>query len=148
MKNLIYAAITSIVLLMGTTACAEEVQCPTLTGSELSRHGNYHWMVNTFDYNGERGGVFYTNMPWRMFQSDMFLATFTGSAHMQIEANTGDAIVLSPIDGSPVVMIWKPDTTGFAKGFVGSFKTVDAISNDKALQGCFTKFINLQQEGK
>lgn len=148
MKNLIYAAITSIVLLMGTTACAEEVQCPTLTGSELSRHGNYHWMVNTFDYNGERGGVFYTNMPWRMFQSDMFLATFTGSAHMQIEANTGDTIVLSPIDGSPVVMIWKPDTTGFAKGFVGSFKTVDAISNDKALQGCFKKFINLQQEGK
>lgn len=148
MKNLIYAAITSVVLLMGTTACAEEVQCPTLTGSEVSRHGNYHWMVNTFDNNGERGGVFYTNMPWRMFQSDMFLATFIGSAHMQIEANTGDTIVLSPIDGSPVVMIWKPDTTGFAKGFVGSFKTVDAISNDKALQGCFKKFINLEQEGK
>lgn len=146
MKNLIYAAITSIVLLMGTTACAEEVQCPTLTGSELSRHGNYHWMVNTFDYNGERGGVFYTNMPWRMFQSDMFLSTFTGSAHMQIEANTGDTIVLSPIDGSPVVMIWKSDTTGFAKGFVGSFKTVDAISNDKALQGCFNKFINVKSE--
>lgn len=148
MRNLLFAAITSMALLLGTTACAEEVQCPTLTGSEVSRHGNYHWMVNTFDNNGERGGVFYTNMPWRMFQSDMFLATFTGSAHMQIEANTGDTIVLSPIDGSPVVMIWKPDTTGFAKGFVGSFKTVDAISNDKALQGCFTKFINLEQEGK
>ena len=146
MKNLIYAAITSIVLLMGTTACAEEVQCPALTGSKVSRHGNYHWMVNTFDYNGERGGVFYTNMPWRMFQSDMFLSTFTGSAHMQIEANTGDTIVLSPIDGSPVVMIWKSDTTGFAKGFVGSFKTVDAISNDKALQGCFNKFINVKSE--
>lgn len=140
--------LSAMVLSFGVTACAEEVQCPTLTGSELSRHGNYHWMVNTFDNNGERGGVFYTNMPWRMFQSDMFLATFTGSAHMQIEANTGDTIVLSPIDGSPVVMIWKPDTTGFAKGFVGSFKTVDAISNDKALQGCFTKFVNLQQEGK
>lgn len=148
MRNLLFAAITSMALLLGTTACAEEVQCPTLTGSDISRHGNYHWMVNTFDHNGERGGVFYTNMPWRMFQSDMFLATFTGSAHMQIEANTGDTIVLSPIDGSPVVMIWKPDTTGFAKGFVGSFKTVDAISNDKALQGCFTKFINLEQEGK
>ena len=146
MKNLIYAAITSVVLLMGTTACAEEVQCPTLTGSEVSRHGNYHWMMNTFDHQGERGGVFYTNMPWRMFQSDMFLSTFTGSAQMQIEAKTGDAIVLSPIDGSPVVMIWKPDTTGFAKGFVGSFKTVDAISNDKALQGCFTKFINVKSE--
>lgn len=148
MKNLIYAAITSVVLLMGTTACAEEVQCPAVTRSEVSRHGNYHWMVNTFDNNGERGGVFYTNMPWRMFQSDIFLSTFTGSAQMQIEANTGDTIVLSPIDGSPVVMIWKPDTTGFAKGFVGSFKTVDAISNDKALQGCFKKFVNLQQEGK
>lgn len=140
--------LSAMVLSFGVTACAEEVQCPTLTGSEMSLHGNYHWMVNTFDNNGERGGVFYTNMPWRMFQSDMFLATFTGSAHMQIEANTGDTIVLSPIDGSPVVMIWKPDTTGFAKGFVGSLKTVDAISNDKALQGCFTKFINLQQEGK
>lgn len=148
MRNLLFVAITSMALLLGTTACAEEVQCPTLTGSDISRHGNYHWMMNTFDHNGERGGVFYTNMPWRMFQSDMFLATFTGSAHMQIEANTGDTIVLSPIDGSPVVMIWKPDTTGFAKGFVGSFKTVDAISNDKALQGCFKKFINLQQEGK
>lgn len=79
----------AMVLSFGATACAEEVQCPALTGSELSRHGNYHWMVNTFDHNGERGGVFYTNMPWRMFQSDMFLATFTGSAHMQIEANTG-----------------------------------------------------------
>lgn len=140
--------LSAMVLSFGATACAEEVQCPTLTGSEMSRHGNYHWMVNTFDHNGERGGVFYTNMPWRMFQSDMFLSTFTGSAHMQIEANTGDTIVFSPIDGSPVVMIWKPDTTGFAKGFVGSFKTVDAISNDKALQGCFKKFINLQQEGK
>lgn len=140
--------LSAMVLSFGATACAEEVQCPTLTGSEMSRHGNYHWMVNTFDNNGERGGVFYTNMPWRMFQSDMFLSTFTGSAHMQIEANTGDTIVFSPIDGSPVVMIWKPDTTGFAKGFVGSFKTVDAISNDKALQRCFTKFVNLQQEGK
>lgn len=140
--------LSAMVLSFGVTACAEEVQCPTLTSSEMSRHGNYHWMVNTFDNNGERGGVFYTNMPWRMFQSDMFLATFTGSAHMQIEANTGDTIVLSPIDGSPVVMIWKPDTTGFAKGFVGSLKTMDAISNDKALQGCFTKFVNLQQEGK
>lgn len=146
LKKILLAA--AMVLSFGATACAEEVQCPTLTGSELSRHGNYHWMVNTFDHNGERGGVFYTNMPWRMFHSDMFLATFTGSAHMQIEANTGDTIVLSPIDGSPVVMIWKPDTTGFAKGFVGSFKTVDAISNDKALQGCFKKFVNLQQEGK
>lgn len=140
--------LSAMVLSFGATACAEEVQCPTLTGSEMSLHGNYHWMVNTFDNNGERGGVFYTNMPWRMFQSDMFLSTFTGSAHMQIEANTGDTIVLSPIDGSPVVMIWKSDTTGFAKGFVGSFKTVDAISNDKALQGCFKKFVNLQQEGK
>lgn len=140
--------LSAMVLSFGATACAEEVQCPTLTSSEMSRHGNYHWMVNSFEHKGERGGVFYTNMPWRMFQSDMFLSTFTGSAQMQIEANTGDTIVLSPIDGSPVVMIWKPDTTGFAKGFVGSFKTVDAISNDKALQGCFKKFVNLQQKGK
>ena len=138
--------LSAMVLSFGATACAEEAQCPVITGSDISRHGNYHWMMNTFDYQGERGGVFYTNMPWRMFQSDMFLSTFTGSAQMQIEANTGDAIVLSPIDGSPIVMIWKPDATGFAKGFVGSFKTVDAISNDKALQGCFNKFINVKSE--
>ena len=144
-KKILLAA--AMVLSLGTTACAEENESPVITGSDISRHGNYHWMMNTFDHQGERGGVFYTNMPWRMFQSDMFLATFTGSAQMQIEANTGDTIVLSPIDGSPVVMIWKPDTTGFAKGFVGSFKTVDAINNDKALQGCFKKFINVESEG-
>ena len=138
--------LSAMVLSFGATACAEENECPVITGSDISRHGNYHWMMNTFDHQGERGGVFYTNMPWRMFQSDMFLSTFTGSAQMQIEANTGDTIVLSPIDGSPVVMIWKPDTTGFAKGFVGSFKTVDAISNDKALQGCFKKFVNVTSE--
>lgn len=137
---------TAMVLSFGATACAEENTCPVITGSDVSRHGNYHWMLNSFEHKGERGGVFYTNMPWRMFQSDMFLATFTGSAHMQIEANTGDTIVLSPIDGSPIVMIWKPDTTSFAKGFVGSFKTVEAINNDKALQGCFNKFINVKSE--
>ena len=138
--------LSAMVLSFGATACAEETQCPVITGSDISRHGNYHWMMNTFDHQGEPGGVFYTNMPWRMFQSDMFLSTFTGSAHMQIEANTGDVIVLSPIDGSPIVMIWKPDATGFAKGFVGTIKTVDAISNDKSLQGCFNKFINVKSE--
>lgn len=138
--------LSAMVLSFGATACAEETQCPVITGSDVSRHGNYHWMMNTFNHQGEPGGVFYTNMPWRMFQSDMFLSTFTGSAQMQIEANTGDAIVLSPIDGSPIVMIWKPDTTGFAKGFVGTIKTMDAISNDKALQECFNKFINVKSE--
>lgn len=148
MRNLLFAAITSMALLLGTTACAEEIQCPAVTGSELSRHGNYNWMLNTYDYKNQRLIVVHTTMPWRLFQSDMFLSSFLGSARMQIEANTGDTIVMSSIEGAPMVAIWQPDSTGFSKGYLGSYETVHDIANSNELKGCFTKFINLEQEGK
>lgn len=146
LKKILLAA--AMVLSFGTTACAEEVQCPTVTGSELSRHGNYNWMLNTYDYKNQRLIVVHTTMPWRLFQSDMFLSSFLGAARMQVEANTGDTIVTSSIEGEPIVAIWQPDITGFSKGYIGSYETVQDVTNSNELQGCFKKFINLQQEGK
>lgn len=145
MKNLLFAAVTSMALLLGTAACAEEHQCPVVTGSDVSRHGNYHWMFNTYEYKDQKLAVIHTNMPWRMFQSDMFLSSFLGSAHMQIEANTGDTIVMSSIDGVATIAIWQPDNTGFSKGYISSYEVIEDITNGK-LDGCFNKFVNLEKE--
>lgn len=139
MNKIVSALILALGLGLSFNAYAD---CPTPVKSEVFTEGKGTGGANLYNLDGSAFSITYTNIPWRMTHSQMFLSGLMGKNWYMVE-HEPDMIILGSYTDKNVFM-----TVSNGNGFL-LIRTGDAKSFDKAAEivkadnTCFRHFIQV-----
>lgn len=139
MKKIVSALILALGLGLSFNASAD---CPTPVKSEVLSAGQGTGGTNVYNLDGSAFSITYTNVPWRMTHSQMFLSGLMGKNWYMIE-HEPDTIIFGSYSDKNLFM-----TVTNGNGFIlvrsGNAESFDkAAKIVKADNTCFRHFIKV-----
>ena len=139
MNKIVSALILALGLGLSLNVNAE---CPTPVKSEVFTEGQGTDGTNLYNLDGDAFSVSFTNVPWRMTHSNMFLSSLMGK-HWYMAEHNPDKIILGAYANNDLFMVITEKNgfmlirTGGLKGFE---KAAEIATKDNT---CFSKFIKV-----
>lgn len=139
MKKMLSALILALGMSLSLNVNAE---CPKPVRSDVLAEGQGASGTNLYNLDGDAFSVSFTNVPWRMTQSNMFLSSLMGKNWYMAEHNPDKIILGAYADNNLFMVITERNgfmliRSGNSKGFE---KAAEIATKDKT---CFSKFIKV-----